>query len=59
MADLPDDGFSVTYLGNGGVRVTHTPTGESRESSRHPVMTMNFDAAWEELRMELQTRPES
>lgn len=59
MAQLPDDeDIRVTYLGGAAVRVTHVPTGESKESHRHVVLSMNLDAALEELRLELMTRPD-
>lgn len=49
--------FEIDLLPAAGVRITHIPTGLYRESSRYPVTTMNRDAAYDELIMELDTNP--
>lgn len=53
ISDFPH----VDLLPGAGVRITHTPTGLFRECSRYPVTTMNKDAAYDELVLELETNP--
>lgn len=49
--------FDLELLPMSGVRVTHIPSGLSRESKRYPVTSMNLDKAYDELVMELDTNP--
>lgn len=49
--------FDLELLPSSGVRITHTPSGLSRECCRFVVMHMNLDAAYDELVMELDTNP--
>jgi len=49
--------FELELLSGSGVKITHVPTGLYRESRRYPVTTMNRDAAFDELMMELETNP--
>lgn len=49
--------FDLILLPMSGVRVTHVPTGLYREVQRYPVTSMNLDAAYDELVLELDTNP--